>query len=600
MSFAGQFAAQAPAQIKRVFGSVDFAPWRKTLREYNGTKLRSDWRAGLNVALLAFPQGMAYAMIAGLPISYGMFGSAIACLVGPLFAGSRFVVLGPTNATSVLTLSAFLAAGATEADMALLLPLLLIMVAALQIAAAYLNVGSLITYISRSVIVGYISAAAVLIMANQVRNIAGITVDDAATLLGVIKVTIAGLGGTHWPTVAVSAATAITFLLLKKFTPKLPNVALTLVASTGYGLAATKLGVPVKMLPAVEASAWGFSVPSINLGDIGPLASAALAIAFLGILEGASIGKTLAAQAGDRLNTNQEMFAMGASNLACAFFGGMAASGSLTRSALNASSGSKTPASSLICGILSVVMVFFLGRFVAFIPKSALATVVVFVAISLINMRQIRFVMRATRPDGIVFAVTAGSALLFPLDFAIFIGTTTSIVFYLRQAGEPELTEYAFTSEGQLAAVTRTEPRKLPEISIVHVEGSLFFGAAELLQEQIRRVTEDPNLKIIILRLKHAHHLDASAILALEELVQFMRENDRRLIVSGARKEVYRICKRTGLVKVIGRQNFFVEWPQNPTLSTRNALKRAQEILGQTNADVRVFDHVKMQPSDEG
>ncbi|MGH8020959.1 MAG: STAS domain-containing protein, partial [Opitutaceae bacterium] len=185
-------------------------------------------------------------------------------------------------------------------------------------------------------------------------------------------------------------------------------------------------------------------------------------------------------------------------------------------------------------------------------------------------------------------------ALLFPLDIAIFIGTATSIILFLDKAGEPELVEYIFTEEGQLAEMRSAGKRPLPEISIVHVEGSLFFGAAELLHEQIRRVCDDPNLRILILRLKHAHHLDASAILALEELVQFMRENGRGLIVSGARKEVYRICKRTGLVDMIGRENFFVEWPQNPTLSTRNALKRAQQILGQQKASVRVFDEMRV------
>ena len=133
----------------------------------------------------------------------------------------------------------------------------------------------------------------------------------------------------------------------------------------------------------------------------------------------------------------------------------------------------------------------------------------------------------------------------------------------------------------------------------MHVEGSLFFGAAELLQEQIRRACEDPNLRILILRLKHAHHLDASAILALEELVQFMRENGRGLIISGAREEVVHICRRTGLVDLIGQENFFPESPQNPTFATRNALKRAQEILGQKEAEVRVLGETRMRRPDD-
>ncbi len=593
MSFANYFTARAPAQLRRVALSIDLFPALRVLSGYNGRKLRADSQAALNVALLAFPQGLAYAMIAGLPISFGLFGSAIAGLVGAVFAGSRFVMLGPTNATAVLALSAFLASGATEAEMVFLVPLLLLLVGAMQIVAAYMNIGSLISYISRSVIVGYISAAAVLIIVNQIKNLAGIAVPDSATLIGVLSATVTRLHLAHWPTVGVAAGTAVAYLLLKRFTPRLPNVALALVASIGLGLLARHLGYPVAMLPSVPVSSFGLSVPDIDFGQINQLASAALALAFLGILEASSIGKSLAARAGDRLHTNQEIFALGMANLGCSFFGGMPASGSLTRSALASDSGSATSLASLFAGAICLALVFGLGGFLGYVPRAALAVVVVFVAISLINIRQIKFVIRATPTDAAVFAVTAGSALLFPLDIAIFVGAATSIVLFLSKAGEPELVEYVFTEEGQLAEMRSAGKRPRPEISIVHVEGSLFFGAAELLQEQIRRVCDDPNLRIIILRLKHAHHLDASAVLALEELVQFMRENGRGLIVSGARKEVYRVCKRTGLVDMIGRENFFVEWPQNPTLSTRNALKRAQQILGQKEASVSVFDDAR-------
>jgi SulP family sulfate permease len=194
--------------------------------------------------------------------------------------------------------------------MVLLLPLILVMAGVLQIAAAYLNIGSFISYISRSVIIGYISAAAVLIIANQVRNIAGITIPEEGTLLGVIESTIARLHLADWPTVLVAAATAAVFLTLKNLAPRLPNVGLTLVASVGIGFVAQQLGYPVAMLPEIVAGNWRPTMPILDFGAVNQLASAALAIAFLGMLEGASIGKSLAAHAGERLNTNQETFAL--------------------------------------------------------------------------------------------------------------------------------------------------------------------------------------------------------------------------------------------------------------------------------------------------
>lgn len=600
MGLTRQLTTDLPDRFGKLLQAVDWFPLRHAWRGYNRTALRADLRAAVNVALLAFPQGMAYAMIAGLPISFGLFGAAAASIVGPIFAGSRFINLGPTNATAVLMLSAFLAAGTPAGAIAALVPLLLIMVGALQIVAAHLNVANLVSYISRSVIIGYITAAAALIVVNQTENLLGLAVPDAPTLLASLFAIARNIGSIDGPTAVVSAVSAGIYLAWRRFAPRLPAVALTLLSGSGLAWLAAALGFPVATLPAVSAGDWNLTLPRIDFSGMNNLASAALAIAFLGVLEAVSIGKSLAARAGESLRTNQEVFALGMANLASAFGGGMAASGSLTRSVLSVASGAVTPLSSVLCGALLLAMVAGLGGLVAYVPRATLATVVVFVALSLINRRQIRFVVRSTSGDAVVFFVTAGSALVFPLDFAIFIGTATSIVLFLRQAGEPDLVEYAFNREGHLTEVSNGDARPLPEISIVHVEGSLFFGASELLHEQIRRACEDPNLRIIILRLKNAHHLDASAILALEELVRFMRENQRGLIVSGARAEVVQLCRTTGLLELIGHENFFPEWPQNPTLATRNALRRAQQILGQKEASVRVFSEMRTKPATPG
>jgi len=574
--------------------SIDPFPIRKVVRSYRPAQARSDLMAGLNVALLAFPQGMAYAMIAGLPIEYGLFGSAIATIVAPFFSGSRFIVLGPTNATAVLLLSTFLALGIPEGDRGALLPILILLTAFFQILGSALNLATLIQFISRSVVVGYITAAAILIIANQLQNILGFRIHGASTFADVIARTAESISRTQWPTVGLSLLTTIIFIVLRKWFAKLPNVAITLVLSSLVAAGFDHFDLKVEKLKAVTAGSFSFTMPHLDFSMAGLLTSAALAIAFLSVLEGSSIGKSLAAMSGARFNTKQELFSMGMANLACGFLNGMPASGSLTRSVLNWTSGAATTMASLFCGLASVGLFLGLGSLIAFIPKASLAIVVVFVALSLINPGQIRLVTKTTPGDAAVFLLTFGAALLFPLDTAIYFGAGLSIILFLHKAGEPELVEYTYDDEGKLTELRPDESRRRPEISIVHVEGSLFFAAAELLQEQLRRVCDDPNLKIIILRLKNAHHLDASAILALEELIEFMREHDRDLIISGARKSVFRICRRTGLFDLIGRKNFFMEWPQNPTLSSRNALKRAREILEGGNADIRIFGETVM------
>ena len=196
--------------------------------------------------------------------------------------------------------------------------------------------------------------------------------------------------------------------------------------------------------------------------------------------------------------------------------------------------------------------------------------------------------MKATRSDAIVFVTTFIGTLLFRLDTAIYFGAGISILLFLRKAAMPELVEYTFTDDGQLTQLEDNK-RTQPEISIVHVEGELFFGAVELFRDQMRRIVEDPNLKIVVLKMRNAHHLDATSVLSLEELIIYMKDLDRYLLVSEARKDVVRVLKNSGLLEIIGRENIFPDVTQNPTLSTARALKRAQELLGDEKAEISIY-----------
>ena len=479
-----------------------------------------------------------------------------------------------------------------------MMPLLLFMVGIIMIVGAYLRVANLIQYVSRSVVTGYITGAAILIITNQIKSVLGFDIPGASTFYHVCRQTILYMHFTHWPSVILSIITAVIYFFFLRKLKTLPNVAITLLL-----MAVVAMGInhllqlpafadmdlkPLAMLNPVNAREWSISLPNFNFRWISELASVALAISFLAILEGSSIGKSLAARSGDRLDTNQEMLSMGVANLCCGFLSGMPASGSLTRSTLNITSGAATACSSICTGIFCILGVFTFGHYIDHIPKASLAVIVISIGISLINRHTIRVVMKATRSDAIVFVTTFIGALLFRLDTAIYFGAGISILLFLRKAAMPELVEYTFTDEGQLTQL-ENKKRPHPEISIVHVEGELFFGAVELFRDQMRRIVEDPNLKIVVLKMRNAHHLDATSVLSLEELITYMRDLDRYLLVSEARKDVIRVLKNSGLMEIIGRENIFPDVTQNPTLSTARALKRAQEILGDKKADISIY-----------
>ncbi len=280
---------------------------------------------------------------------------------------------------------------------------------------------------------------------------------------------------------------------------------------------------------------------------------------------------------------------MGMANIGCAFFSGMPASGSLTRSQLNDNSGAATPLSSLFNGLLVAAGALALGGSIRFIPQPVLAVLVICIGVSLFHRDQIRVVTSATKSDATVFFVTLVAALLFKLDTAIYFGVATSILLFLRKAAMPELVEYAFTEEGQLTQLEPDKERAMPEISIVHVEGDLFFGAAELFRDQMRRICADPNLKVVILKMRNARHLDASSVLALGELLRYMQDHHRVLLVSEVREDAMQIFRSSGMVALLGEENILPDEPTNPTLATAKALKRAVAILGTKDADISIY-----------
>ena len=592
----------SPPVTGRLQGGVErglrLFPIRRTLRHYSGEAFLADLKAAVNVSLLAIPQGMACAKIAGLPVeATGIMCAAIGSILGPFFAHSRHTNLGPTNATALMVFSSL--AGFAAVDRPFLLAILSVMAATMLLLGAVLRMADLIQYISRSVVVGYVTGAALLIMASQLPDALGIPAEyrsgQSRTFVMLLAESARSLSHVTGPDVIISGASLLIFFLLTRHRhfKKLPCFALTLVLMAGLAQVMKLRGFEVHGLQAFSLRDLAPALPDLTdvrtYDRVAMLLGPAFAVAFLASLENSVMTKTLASRSGDQPDLNQDMFGCGMANLGSAFCGGLPVSGSLTRSMLNFTSGARTQISSLLCGLFCLAGALLLGQAVAFIPRAGLAALIMGLTVTLINRAHLRICLRATRGDAITVIVTFISTLLMPLYIAIFVGVATSIVLYLRKASRPSLVEYDFTAEGHLAERPTALHRSNPAISIVHVEGELFFGAAELFRSQIQQTAADPNLRIIILRMKNARHLDATSVMALQELTDFLRLDGRDLIISGLSKEVYRVLKNAGMIPVIGRENLFIGSAQNPNLSTRNALKRAQAILGTSQADVRIF-----------
>ncbi|SKA77285.1 sulfate permease, SulP family [Prosthecobacter debontii] len=459
---------------------LDPLPIRRWWSTYTPKRFKSDLKAGTSVALLDIPQSMAYAAIAGLPLQFGTTCSAVGGIIGALFINSRFTVLGPSNATAFMIFSYF--AADAHLDRVGMMPLLVFMVGTLLLIGSFLKVAELAQYISRAVMVAYVTGAALLIMANQSGNVLGISsrvetedgqVFQPRTFPGIVWQLLKRLDQCHWESLTIALLTAAIYWGVRKFRPTWPSLVLALVGASVAGLGMKSLNLHVPTFQDAQFT-WLDLLPPFPdftsqrfLSDFSRLFGLAVALAFLATLECSSMSKMLAGLKGLRVDANQDMFGLGMANLSCAYLSGMPCSCSLTRSVLNFSSGARTPVAAMINGSVCLVGALTLGSAVAYLPRAALAMLIICVVVSIIQKRHILICLQATGSDAFTFLLTLAATLMVPLHVAIFTGVGVSLMLYLRKASRPSLVEYEFNQEGHLAEASQACGKTPPSPSFM-------------------------------------------------------------------------------------------------------------------------------------
>ena len=571
-------------------------PVLRVLPRCDGESLKADLLAGLSVALLAFPMSMAFAMKAGLPVWCGLAGCGVAALVAPLFSGSANLSAGPTNASAALLLGSFAAMGAATPEMrAAALPTLLLMTGGFLLLASWLRLGGFADFVPRTVISAYVAAAALRVIAMQLPPALGLPGDFTDETLP--EVLWAALKSSRQLALSMdmwlAALTAAAYLGLRRKhgAGKAILGAVTLAtafAALGQNVAANQ-GSHGDLVRYVGAAAEGplLRSPEFSLRTFSTLFSPALALAVLVIIEGTANARASALRTGRASDLHQETYGLGMANVACAFTGGMAASGSITRSALNVTSGARTALASVFCGAAVLGVALLAGRWVGLVPLSSLAALVIIAEVELANLAVVRIILQSGRQDRTVFLTTFVTALVAPLDVAIFFGTAVAVAFYLKRTSKPEVVEYDFGEQGELRE--RPAGRASTGISILHVEGSLHFGATQAFHDHLRRASADPNLKVMVVKFREALHLDANGVLLLRDLAETLRQGGRHLILCEAKPETMAVFVDAGLVEQIGAANVIPWEDSNPTAALAKAVRRAKELAGGGEAVLHVL-----------
>ena len=590
---------------------ISLSSLRDDVRRYSWDTFRQDASAGLAVAFITLPQAMAYALVAGLPLSCGLFAAIFASIVAAAFGSSRHLVAGPSNALALLVQAAtseilytyYRSAEGLERDAIAIqvLTQLVLLVGIFQILAALCNLGRLTQFVSHSVVIGYIVGSALAVIINQLQTFFGLpALPGVYSLYQRATYIVTHIDLLHWPTALIGVSSFVMLILLKHFFKRLPAavivlaVAAILVHVTGFSsYTETEVFDPyqdemVGKVPLVgdAGEIYGLlpsmALPYFDTGIMNILLPYAFAIALLGVLESISVAKTIATNSGQHLSLNQQIFGIGLANLFASFIGALPLAGNPSRSSLNFATGGQTRFAAIYNAIFAFLMLAVFGYFVNRIPLAALSAILLINVTNIINTKQFLLCLKATRSDALVLLTTLLSCFFFSLHIAFYIGVVCSVTLYLKKAAIPHLVECAFDDSGKLGNIDFAKKKERGKIRIINVYGELFFGAADLFQTTLKTLTEDDNTtKVIILRLKNARDIDATACLALQQLYDFLKSSGRQLIACGLTDSSWEVLCDSGLVDLIGKENLFMFDERNPNLTVQRALYRAKTIISE-------------------
>jgi len=528
----------------------------------NRSTLKADLLAGLTGCILGLPQGVAFAILAGLPPQYGLYAAMLPPALGSLFGSSWHMVAGPTNAVAIL-LFASLGHLATpgSGDYISLVLVVTFLTGLFQFVMGLARLGTLVNFISHTVIVGFSAGAAILIATQQLKSFLGIPMPADASFVQTLRQTALQLGHVNPWVTAVGVFTIVSGLLAKRYLKKVPFMITATVAGSLAALALDAIFghdvTGIRTVGALPAQLPPLTIPDLSINTLTKVAPTALATTILSLTLGISVGRTLGIRSGQRIDANQEFIGQGLSNLVGSFFSSYTSAGSFNRSAANYEAGAKTPLASVFSSIMLVGIVLLVAPLAAYLPLATVAGILFLIAYGLIDVRRMKSIFATSRSEASVMIVTLLAALFLGLQTAIYAGVLLSLLLFLKQAAQPGIRDvkpefrgghYHFDADTGLP--------DCPQLKMLRINGSIFFGAVEHIEDAFHRVDQErPEQRRLLIAASGINVVDISGA----ELLS--REAARRQRMGGGlyfwfmKDAVRDVLERGGYLKVIGQEN---------------------------------------------
>lgn len=533
------------------------------LPRYRRADLRGDLSAGLTVAVMLVPQAMAYGLLAGLPPIMGLYASLVPMVAYSLFGTSRQLSVGPVAIDSLLVAAALgpLAAARTPEYIALAV-LLAVMVGAIELGLGVLRLGFLVKFLSHPVVIGFTSAAALIIGLGQLGAVLGLELTRSDRIHVIVWEAAARIERINGPTAAIGLG-AIAFLwAVRRYRRDLPAplVAVAVATTVVWALRLDTAGVRiVGEVPAgLPAPAW----PQADWATVRALLPQALVLAFVGYMEVVSVGRALAARHGYDIRPNQELIGVGAANLAGGLFGAYPVAGGFSRSAVNDQAGARTPLAAIITAAAIGLTLLFLTPLFHYLPEAVLGAIIMVAAFGLVNLREPRRLWRVKRADAVLLGLTFVATLTVGIQEGILIGVGASLLAFIHRTTRPHTAVLGRLpgTHGVYRNVERfPEAQTVPGLVILRIDAAFYFANADDVKARLRELLAgggDGPVRGVVVDASSVNDLDSSAVAALADVVRDYRQAGAALYFAAVKGPVRDVMRRAGLMDDLGPDAF--------------------------------------------
>lgn len=546
--------------MQRLVKLFPFLVWfRLTTKE----TIKADFFAGLTGAIIVLPQGVALATIAGLPPEYGLYTAMVVPIIAALFGSSFHLVSGPTTAISIVVFATVSKHAVVGSDEFVAMALTLTFLAGVyQLAFGLAKFGMLINFVSHNVVIGFTTGAALLIATSQIPYMLGIEIFRGFGFTNTWFTLYENFTELNIFVLIVGLSTLSSAILVKLFKPRYPNLLIGMFVGGLVAALLSGLTDAIKTVGEIPALLPPLSMPNFSLNTLKSLAPGAFAIALLGLIEAVSISRSVATKSYQRIKPSQEFVGQGLSNIIGSFFSSYASSGSFTRTGINYEAGARTPLSAIFSALILVLIVLLVAPLMKYLPLAAMAGVILLVAYNLIDFQHIKKTFKFSKSEASIFLVTFLSTLLLELEFAIYLGVLLSLMLFIAKTAAPEVHTLAFESgpeesDRKLRTIRTTPLTQCPQLKIIRIDMSIYFGSINHIQNQINQIVDNQRIFHILIVASGVNFIDLAGVEGLLAENHRLRELGGSLYFVSVKDSVSEFLHKVHFIEQIGEDNFF-------------------------------------------